>query len=163
MTIFEDKLIEGVGPNAEVVVNENGGLQSKAIGRFDLIPPGCLRTYKNKFTQSEDKELVELLELMILRMENEITSYQLLYSIIAQDKNFLFTVARVLKEGATKYPRNNWQLIPPEDHFNHALIHLYALLEGDVQDDHYGHFLTRMAMFYQTEDEPYNFQEIESH
>lgn len=55
-------------------------------------------------------------------------------------------VAAVLKHGADKYGADNWRGIPVEDHLNHALIHAYAFLAGDEQDDHLEHFACRALM-----------------
>lgn len=60
----------------------------------------------------------------------------------------LLALAKVFAEGAQKYERNNWQKIPAEEHFNHMLIHYYAAVLGDTQDDHLGHFLCRAVMAY---------------
>ena len=62
----------------------------------------------------------------------------------------LTTIARVLEEGLKKYPRDNWKLIPFEEHINHALCHLYMFLKGDIQDRHLDHALTRIALAYET-------------
>ena len=64
----------------------------------------------------------------------------------------LFRLAGVLEYGATKYKVNNWRLISYEDHLNHALQHLAALLAGDRQDDHLGHAFCRLMMAIETED-----------
>jgi hypothetical protein len=55
-------------------------------------------------------------------------------------------VAGVLAHGATKYGPNNWHAIPTGDHVNHALVHLFAFLAGDGQDDHLGHAACRIMM-----------------
>lgn len=62
----------------------------------------------------------------------------------------LLAVAGVLKLGAEKYGDNNWREIPIEDHLNHAIIHAYAYLAGDKQDDHLGHFACRALMALET-------------
>ena len=59
-------------------------------------------------------------------------------------------VAAVLKHGAEKYGDNNWRDLTVEDHLNHALIHAYAYLAGDRQDDHMGHFACRAMMALET-------------
>ena len=92
-------MLEGVGKEAETVVNERGGKQSKVEYRFDLLPPQALAA-----------------------------------------------VAKVLKEGAVKYGENNWHNIDSGDHLNHALIHIYADLAGDNQDDHLEHAACRILM-----------------
>lgn len=55
-------------------------------------------------------------------------------------------VAAVLKHGADKYGEHNWHGIPVADHLNHALIHAFAYLAGDTQDDHLEHFACRALM-----------------
>jgi hypothetical protein len=55
-------------------------------------------------------------------------------------------VAEVLHHGAAKYGPNNWRKIPTEDHINHAMVHLFAWLAGDTQDDHLEHAACRLLM-----------------
>lgn len=152
--------IDGVGKEAEIVVNSSGGKQSKAIGRFDLIPPRIFKIYITAKDDVEEK-YINLMILMSNRIDGYIDTFMLIKSIIKLEPKFLEIVAKVLEEGAAKYSRNNWRLIAPEDHFNHALIHLYALIEGDTQDDHYAHFLTRIAMFAEQDENNYDFKLIE--
>jgi len=59
------------------------------------------------------------------------------------DAKALFEVARVLYEGAEKYGKDNWRLIPVEDHINHNIMHAYAYLAGDRSDDHLSHMTCR--------------------
>lgn len=152
--------VDGVGKEAEIVINENGGRQSKAIGRFDLIPTQVIAVYI-KETTGVPSRYIHLLEVMQGRMSGVINSYQMLKEIMRVEPKYLEIIAKVLEEGASKYSRNNWRLISPEDHFNHALIHLYALIEGDTQDDHYAHLLTRIAMFAEQDENNYDFKLIE--
>ena len=56
----------------------------------------------------------------------------------------LLNVAKVLKEGANKYDELNWKNITPNDHINHALCHLFALLAGDATDEHLAHAVCRL-------------------
>ena len=95
--------IKGVSPDAEIVVNANGGRQSKTAYGFHLIDPDAI-----------------------------------------------LALAEVLQYGASRYARDNWRKIPPEEHFNHMMIHALAYLKGDTQDDHLGHCFTRCMMFYAT-------------
>lgn len=152
--------IDGVGKEAEIVVNSSGGKQSKAIGRFDLIPPRIFKVYITTKDEVEEK-YTNLMMLMSNRITGGINTDILLESIIRLEPKFLEIIAKVLEEGADKYSRNNWRLIPAVEHFNHALIHLYALIEGDTQDDHYAHFLTRIAMFIEMDTNNYDFMEVE--
>lgn len=92
-------IIEGVGPDAPMVTNDQGGKQSQTLYRFDLVDPVAM-----------------------------------------------FEMCRVLQKGAEKYGEDNWRQIPVRDHLNHLLIHVYAYLAGDTQDDHLSHALCR-AMF----------------
>lgn len=55
-------------------------------------------------------------------------------------------VAQVLQHGASRYSANNWRKIPMESHINHALQHLFALMDGDQHDDHLGHAACRIMM-----------------
>lgn len=60
------------------------------------------------------------------------------------DPKALFAVAKVLKEGFDKYGSDqNWRSIPARDHLNHLLIHVYAYLAGDTQDEHLSHAVCR--------------------
>lgn len=59
------------------------------------------------------------------------------------DGSALAAMANVLHEGAIKYGENNWRLIPVQDHLNHLLMHTFAYLSGDTQDDHLSHILCR--------------------
>lgn len=96
--------IAGVGPDAEVVTNEKGAMQSKVNHRLDLVPADAI-----------------------------------------------FRMGETLKFGAERYAEWNWTGIPTTDHINHALIHLYAWLAGDTQDDHLGHAITRIAFAIHTD------------
>jgi hypothetical protein len=55
-------------------------------------------------------------------------------------------MAKVMAEGCRKYAQDNWRLISVEEHLNHLLMHIFAHLAGDTQDDHLAHAMTR-AMF----------------
>ena len=94
----------GVGPDAEIVTNDRGAMQSKVNHRLDLIPADAV-----------------------------------------------FRMGETLKIGAERYAEWNWTGIPTTDHINHALIHLYAWLAGDTQDDHLGHAITRIAFAIHTD------------
>lgn len=64
------------------------------------------------------------------------------------DTKSLFSMAKVLAEGAEKYGENNWRKIDIVDHLNHLIMHAYAYLDGDTSDDHLSHIMCR-AMFAQ--------------
>lgn len=67
----------------------------------------------------------------------------------------IFAAAQVAKYGADKYDETvderNYTRIPPTDHVNHALIHLYAYLAGDTSDDHLSHAIVRCLFSYETD------------
>ena len=66
------------------------------------------------------------------------------YTLIPPDA--LANVARVMYNGAQKYAKDNWRLIPCNDHLNHALNHVYLHLAGNTNEDHLAHATTRMLM-----------------
>jgi len=92
-------MIQGVGKDEPMVVNEKGGKQSRVHYRFDLVDPHAM-----------------------------------------------FEMCRVLREGAEKYGEENWRKVSVRDHLNHLLIHVYAYLAGDRQDDHLSHAFCRAMM-----------------
>lgn len=135
-------MIEGIGKDAEIVTNNKGGKQSKVIGAFHLVDPDFLYGfYEHQY---------QLANPLVRYMSGDISKDEMTQRILEQVPDALIQIAKVLEYGASRYSPNNWRLIPEEDHLNHALIHLYALEEGDTQDDHLGHFLTRTMMAYAT-------------
>jgi hypothetical protein len=56
----------------------------------------------------------------------------------------LIRMGEILDSGAVKYGEHNWKNIPTQDHINHALVHIYGFLDGNTDDDHLGHALTRV-------------------
>ena len=136
-------MFDGIGKDAEIVINEKGGKQSKTIGAFYLVDPTFLYGFFDKYYHEAGS--------IIKYMEGNISKDQMVKRLLDNYDDALIRIAKTLEEGVTKYPMNNWRLIPEEDHLNHALIHLYALEKGDEQDDHLGHFLTRIMMAYATD------------
>jgi len=62
-------------------------------------------------------------------------------------------VGRTLKEGM-KYERDikdNWKLVPANEHLNHALRHIANYQSGDRTEDHVGHAATRILMWAELE------------
>ena len=47
---------------------------------------------------------------------------------------------------AEKYGVDNWRKIGVESHLNHLLMHVFAYLAGDTQDEHLEHALCRAMM-----------------
>lgn len=152
----ESKILDGVGKDAEIVTNENGGKQSKTIMALHLIDP--------KFLESWVDNLYKPLTNKVHDAIRNIASF-----MITGDNGFILTaithlesdrlqqlirIGKVLQYGADKYEPNNWRLIPQESHINHALIHLVAHLAGDTQDDHLDHALCRLMMAYATTTSP---------
>lgn len=68
------------------------------------------------------------------------------YGFDCLDPKAMFAMCEALEEGRKEYGKDNWRKIPVEDHINHLLIHVFAYLAGDTQDDHLGHAMCR-AMF----------------
>lgn len=68
------------------------------------------------------------------------------YGFDCLDPQAMFAMTQALEEGRQTYGKDNWRLIPIEDHLNHLLIHIFAYMAGDTQDDHLGHAMCR-AMF----------------
>lgn len=60
----------------------------------------------------------------------------------------MFEMSRILHSGAKKYGENNWRRIPVNEHLNHMIMHAYAFIAGDTQENHLAHVLCR-AMFAQ--------------
>lgn len=135
-------MIEGIGPEAEVVVNKDGGKESKAIGAFYLIEPSIVYASLRPLCKTE--YITFLLKTITTFMVTE--DSDLLVDIFKRNPETLLTISKVLEEGAIKYKPNNWRLIPSESHINHALCHLYAYLMEDKQDDHLAHCITRIMM-----------------
>lgn len=147
-------MIKGVGKDQEIVINSKGGKQSKSIGAFYLLDPDFFYGYFDKYYK---------LALPVIRfMEND-SKVTLANELFYKHPNRLLLVVKTLEEGAERYPMNNWRLIPEESHLNHALTHLFAAEQGDKQDDHIAHFLTRMMMVIATNRETCidNYKDIE--
>lgn len=161
-----NKIIDGVGADAEIVTNSRGGKQSKSPMAMHLIDPKFLIDFCDD--RAEALEYVDESRCTCVDDEDEVlhNCYQAI-ALIAQymkdgDEYFLdyafeklgdsdgiepiIEVAKVLQYGVGRYAPNNWRLIPREEHLNHALIHLAAMIVGDTQDDHKGHALCRLMM-----------------
>ena len=69
----------------------------------------------------------------------------------------LFAAAEVAKYGAEKYGETllnrNYKRIPPEEHVNHTVQHLFAYLAGDESDDHLSHAILRAMFAYEIDHE----------
>lgn len=155
--MWDDKfgLIEGVGKDAPTVENARGGRQSSTQYACHLLDPNFLRAMEERLLPgSYAGPLTHIANFMITGDREHLVSATLCKDLM-EGKNpiisNLFTITKVLKQGAEKYEANNWRLIPQEDHLNHAVIHYLAYLAGDEQDDHYDHYLCRMMMSYATE------------
>lgn len=146
---MEEKIvIEGIGKDAEIVVNKAGGKQSKSPMALHLIDPDALfiMTALTPFA-------CEALDYIRKAMKTNNPALFLCAIKAIEDSTLqqLIRIGKVLQEGAEKYEPNNWRLIPQEEHVNHALIHLFAAKAGDIQDDHLDHAMCRLMMAYATE------------
>ena len=169
-----NKVIEGVGKDAEIETNANGGKQSKSPMAMHLLSPQFLKDLAenqlkllNNIFKGYEKWGRDVVPVKVHLQYNGYTLIKLIASfMLTGEKKYLveaidfrepdsskvfMIIAKVMKEGAERYEANNWRLIPEEEHINHALIHLLAYMKEDTQDDHYGHFLCRLMMAYSTE------------
>lgn len=158
-------MLEGVGPDAGIVVNDNGGKQSSSPMAMHLVDPSYLLDWAS--VMASYYEYVDESKSTTVNPDN-IDSYSCYIAIkkiamymMSPDSwclkdameylegnaiKRMIAIAKVLKYGADRYEPNNWRLIPQEDHINHALIHIIAHLMGDTQDDHIDHALCRLMM-----------------
>jgi len=60
------------------------------------------------------------------------------------DPDAMFVLTEILSTGEKKYGNDNWRKISTPNHINKALIHLFAWLGGNRQDDHLGHAFCRL-------------------
>lgn len=148
-------LFEGMGTDAEIVTNENGGKQSKSPAALHLIDPLFLTTECSDLLieQNLSCSIIEAFSVIAWAMSrNERNGFIGAARILEPDfAKRLMMIGKTLQYGATRYAPNNWRLIPQEEHINHALLHLLALYSGDKQDDHLSHALTRLMMASATE------------
>ena len=148
-----NKVIEGVGKDAEIVTNAQGGKQSKSPMAMHLVDPFYLHSVFKSLTDLSAREdeyykyyiaIQSIADFMVSGAEFRLI---MAMNALCEDKPLqVITIAKVLKEGAERYEANNWRLIPQEEHINHALIHLIAHISGDTQDNHTDHALCRLMM-----------------
>lgn len=162
-------MLEGVGPDADIVVNDNGGKQSLSPMAMHLVDPSFLLDWASdmagcyEFVDESKSTVVDpsnmdrhscYLAIKYIAMYMLSPDSWCLKDAMGYLENdgaeMVTTIAKVLKYGADRYEPNNWRLIPQEDHINHALIHIIAHLMGDTQDDHIDHALCRLMMAYAT-------------
>jgi hypothetical protein len=58
----------------------------------------------------------------------------------------LDVVTSIMRDGAASHPDNDWIGRTPEYHIDRAEEHLRLLREGDQQQDHLSHSVTRLLM-----------------
>lgn len=150
-----NNIFEGMGKDAEIVTNENGGKQSKAPAALHLISPSILIIECDKILKSMGipcNLLLAIREIANGMISDGRTKFISAMEILEPDfSKRLMMIGKTLQYGVTRYAPNNWRLIPQEEHINHALLHLLALYSGDTQDDHLPHALTRLMMASATE------------
>lgn len=141
--------IVGVGKDAEIITNEQGGKQSKSPMAMHLIDPQFLTDYVCAI--DEYRESFDNICTFMVGGDKDWIIEAVKNLAEEEGKAGLVEIGKVLQYGASKYEANNWRLIPEEEHINHALIHYYAHIVGDTQDDHVEHTLCRLMMAYATE------------
>lgn len=139
--------LNGVGKDAEIITNANGGKQSKSPMAIHLIDPDFLFDFLQTAYYSEFIDYIVLFMKTEVR-QNIINAIKVLNPSVFKG---LITIGEVLQYGAERYEANNWRLIPQEEHINHALIHYIAYKLGDMQDNHLEHCMCRLMMAYATE------------
>lgn len=148
-------IFEGMGIDAEIVTNKDGGKQSKVPAALHLINPSLLIIECDIISKSMSTPcnlLLAIKEIARGMIDEERTKFISAIEILEPDfSKRLMMIGKTLQYGATRYAPNNWRLIPQEEHVNHALLHLLALYSGDKQDDHLSHALTRLMMASATE------------
>lgn len=148
-------LFEGIGVDAEIVTNENGGKQSKSPAALHLIDPSFLLMEIVNLTSKKGESccILDTIKEIALGMIDGRRNYFIKAAAILEPdfSKRLIMIGKTLQYGATRYAPNNWRLIPQEEHVNHALLHLLVLYSGDTQDDHLSHALTRLMMASATE------------
>lgn len=161
------KMIDGVGEDAEIVVNEAGGKQSKSPMAMHLVDPKYLEdVFRNKAEELEYfngkytgianlqkyNEYMAIVHIALYMQDGDnFNLTQALDNLCDDEIQQVINIAKILQYGASRYAPNNWRLIPQEEHINHALIHIVAHLAGDTQDDHINHALCRLMMAKSTE------------
>ncbi len=65
----------------------------------------------------------------------------------------MIKVAKLFRDKARKYAKNNWRLIPQRAHINHALGHIFAYAAGSNIDDDLTHAISRLMMAAATKDD----------
>ncbi|MCD7779642.1 MAG: DUF5664 domain-containing protein [Candidatus Gastranaerophilales bacterium] len=139
--------IEGVGKDAEIVENAQGGKQSKSPMALHLVDPYFLEKLFDIYSGDSIKVAMKHIARYMQDPDKEEKAlYKAMDCLTYYNGDKLIAIGKVLQEGAEKYEVNNWRLIPQEEHINHALIHLLALSKEDTQDDHKAHALTRLMM-----------------
>lgn len=143
--------LEGVGKDAEIITNENGGRESKSPLALHLVDPVFLRDWaeeQGKCVSDEEYYLTRAIyNIAIFMYTDDKRNLDIAMGLLEPNKQqALIRIAKVLQYGADRYEPNNWRLIPQESHLNHALIHILAEIMGDTQDDHIDHALCRLMM-----------------
>jgi|GEM_PF-1417089 len=145
--------IDGIGKDAEIEQNAQGGLQSKSPAYLYLIDPDVLKNVIDSGGEYHGNVEMSIKFICDYMRGYKVQSlYNSMNCLEPEAVKRLILIGKVLQYGVTQsnggkgYPVNNWRLIPREQHINHALIHLLALLAGDTQDDHLEHALCRMHM-----------------
>ena len=79
-----DKLFEGMGVDAEIVTNENGGKQSKSPAALHLVDPAFLTITCNRKIMQQGDEACDIL-LCIRQICTYMRTFNINYLLIASD------------------------------------------------------------------------------
>ncbi len=135
-----------MGKNEKIIENEYGAIQSDVPFSFHLFDSKIALNLLDKLKNKNFANFAMVKIYRYFQTQNEEYLYKAMFEIEENPEQVLAISSRILKEGAKKYPINNWRKIPREEHLNHALNHLFAFLKGDTQDEHLEHALCRLMM-----------------
>ena len=173
----------------ELVMNENGALQSRIGQAPRLVAGEALAVLRERFTLEKDgwrersveDHVIDAMDALvrILIANTESTDSDLDDALVSATKacavdgqqhgrrkstipaEAFLRVAEVYSLGEHKYGLNTWRKISYEDHLDHAMSHLLSWQAGDETDDHLGHGMCRLTFAKATKTkEPTDFKAI---
>lgn len=162
------EIIQGVGPDAEIVTNELGAQQSKLSMVLDVIPNTVVETLASLSHLVDYRWAGPLATLARITWDDERGNAEDLFAVLGvllksipeeacptgneRTARGLAAIGKVLERGERKYGPGNWWGISPKDHVRHAIAHLLAYGAGDRQEpgnEHLTHAACRVAFAYE--------------